>query len=177
MSVTTGTISATEVSNLRRRGALIFSTDNEIMTVGVTSGQTLVPGDPIMIIGTTGFASKATAAGLNIQEGYGVVIHEGIASPGTDTNGDKIVQIATGNSYVAMEAAGEIYPFRTVTVSGTSGDIVKTDDLSAPASIAVNAVATYIGTTIGRYYGKPGEMVKPTKCADNDIIVVRLGSD
>ena len=160
--------SETEVSNIIQRGSLVFSSDNEIITVKVAASQTLIPGDGVIL--KLGVASKATASNRNILTGFGVVIHEGVTT-GTGTN-TSVVQIATGNAYVVCEAAGIIQPIHMVQFTD-DGEVAQST-LSATADISTIRTFVHEGV-IGRSYGNPGEMVNPSAVAANGLVVVRLG--
>ena len=172
-------VSETEVSNIRNVGDLAFTVGNEIMTVGVAASQTLVPGD-IVDINATGYASKVTTTAIDTSLGYGVVIHQGVTTTAADTTGQYTVQIAVGNTYIALkidtaDATTFLAPLARVTTSTTNakaGWVVQQD---APTD-AATTIAYIIGT-IGRYFGHPGEVVSPTKGADTEIGIVRLGTD
>lgn len=175
-------MSGTEVTTLRKPGDLIFSTDNEIMTVGVKANVDLSTIGKVVTFDANNFAQLATPTNLDVSKGIGVVIHEGADNTG-GSDGDKLVQIATGNAYVAGSAGGVIHPFKNVTVNTTS-DFVELVLGNAPAvatlgnvGAAVTALHNFLKRVVGRSYGNPGEMVSPTNVTNNNAVVVRLGKD
>ena len=146
------------------------------MTVPVKTGTSLVPGDAVTFVTPTAGGAVAAKAGAapNFISGYGVVIHEGSAAPAgetaADTDSGRLVQIATGNAYVAMRTGGNIDPFGIVTTDADS-NIIK---ITGIGSTVVTAIA-FIKGVLGRSYGAPGEMVNPGRVAGTSIAVVRLG--
>ena len=175
-------MSATEVTNLRKPGDLVFSLDNEIMTVSLASGVNATPGKAVTF-DSNNYAILATDSNLDITKGVGIVIHEG--ADNTDgADGDKLVQIATGNAYVVMEAGGAISPFNDISVDSNSdavsytlGTIASGTDFDTISEIGgeVEKIWNYVKCHVGKSYGKPGEMVNPGNVADGDPVVVRLG--
>ena len=166
--------SETEVDNIRNVGDLAFTVGNEIMAVGVAASQTLVPGD-VVDINATGYASKVTTTAIDTSLGYGVVIHQGATTSATDTAGEKTVQIAVGNTYIALKIDGVVAPLARVSTSTTNNKASWVAQQDKPTD-ATTTIAYIIGT-IGRYFGHPGEVVSPTKSVDADIGIVRLGTD
>lgn len=196
--------SSTEVENLRNKGDLIFSVDNEIMTVEVAASQNLAVGD-IIKINATGYAVKITNSNtFNRNQGYGVVIHEG-ADNSSGENGDLLVQIATGNAYVALETFTDILPLHQVSVTvvtdarststATAQGLTSTTGISSSIGGNTQALITaelakihnYVQGVVGRSYGAPGQMVRPAEVEGTNststgldggaIVVVRLGFD
>ena len=175
-------MSSMEVSDLRKPGQLIFSSDNEIMTVALKAGENIQPGDPVSI-DANNYAVKGTAATVNASEGFGVCIHEGYDNT-NGASGAGIVQIATGNAYVAVTAGAAIKPFKHVKINSSSKFVTAQiavvtatfADLAATRT-AVAALSDYVKDVIGRCYGNPGEMVKPSSVIADGVAIVRLGRD
>ena len=177
-------MSGMEVSDIRNPGDLIFSLDNEIMTVAVLAGQNIQPGDPVSFNLGNNFARKGTDANVDVSEGFGVCIHEGFNDTGGTVNGRGVIQIATGNAYVAVTAGAIIKPFKNVKVSSASKFVTSAITIVAAAfadqaasRAAVAALSNYVRDTVGRCYGNPGEMVKPGNVAADGVAIVRLGRD
>lgn len=174
-------MSGMEVSDIRNPGDLIFSLDNEIMAVPVKAGENIQPGNGV-IIDDDNYAVKGNAADFDTSKGYGVCIHEGANNTG-GANGALLIQIATGNAYVAMKAGGVVQPFKKLKLNSDS-EVVESTITAVPntvtlstAQTALLALSNYIQKTLGTSYGNPGEMVKPGDVADNGTVVVRLGLD
>ena len=156
-------MSATEVTNLRKPGDLVFSLDNEIMTVSLAAGVNAKPGKAITF-DANNYAILANDSNLDTSKGVGVVIHEGADNTG-GSDGDKLIQIATGNAYVVMEAGGAISPFNDVSVDSNS-DVVSytlvtiasgTDfDSVSEVGTELESLWNYVKCHVGKSYGKPG---------------------
>ena len=192
----TVSLSETEVDHLRQPGQLVFSNDNEIMSVPVAAGETIHPGD-VVDFDDNGFAKAADPATFNRTNGYGVCIHEGVVNPGAD--GAVLVQICTGNAYVVCTAnADTIRPFRQLALASGGRSILVTEagvgidasnrladgvatftdggDATANED-AVDTLNAHARLTVGRYYGLPGGMVRPLPSLEGEPIVIRLGAD
>lgn len=195
--------SGTEVDHLRQPGQLVFSTDNEIMSVEVKAGENIRPGDVVAFDGD--YAIVADPANFDSSTGFGVCIHEGFdnrAGFGPNTDGGGLVQIATGNAYVICTAAtGGIKPFTRLRLAAGGASIARNEAghavpasnrLTAGASgfttvdanadgattaAAINRIQEFLTETVGRFYGIPGGQVRPQPSTTGGVIVVRLGAD
>ena len=174
-------MSETEVTNIRNPGDLIFSLDNEIMTIPVKAGENIAPGN-IVSIDDNNYAVKGINTNTDASKGYGVCIFEG-ANNTSGASGDLLVQIATGNAYVACKAGAVVKPFKNIRVDANSSVVdVEIVDVGAVTTVAqakteMIKILGYMRYTIGRSYGNPGEMVNPKSVANNGVVVVRLGRD
>jgi hypothetical protein len=170
-------MSETEVSVLRRPGDLIFTSGNEIMTVPVaTVSTTYEVGDPV-VINDDGKAVLATSSNFDNTSGYGVIIHEGVTTGAALA--DEVVQIATGNAYVAMKANAVVRAFKQLSLSA-DGDVQQSARAAYTGSVTlamINGIINWQKGIIGRSYGGPGEVVNPQSVAANGTVVVRLGHD
>ncbi len=167
--------SETEVSALRKPGDLIFSLDNEIVSVQLRTGQEVVPGD-VVGIDSSNLWVKSDGTNIKASDGYGVVIHEGLDdSDNSDAaTAAGLIQIATGNAYVAIETGAIVKPHRKVKTN-SSGKIIESHINSTSTTVA--HIATYLNETIGKCYGNPGEQTIQTSVASGGTAVVRLGLD
>ena len=170
-------VSETEVTEIRRVGDLAFTVGNEIITVGVAHNQILVPGD-VVTLSDEGLASKQGVTVLNANKGYGVVIHDSITTPAAeaDLTGDEQIQIAIGNTYIALQAVDEIAPLAVVSTTTTAEMAGKIAEIGIDATPTLAELKIFLEGKLGRYIGHPGEVIKPTKSAADDIIIVRLGA-
>ena len=149
--------SQTEVTHLRDPGQLVFTTDNEIMSVPVAAGVRIVPGD-IVDFDDDGFAKVADPTTFDRTNGYGVCIHEGYDNRdghGPNTDGAGLVQIATGNAYVVCTAATTgIVAFRQLRLASGGTSILR----------GVNGIAIPAGNRLADGRGELSDLTS----TDND---------
>lgn len=133
------------------------STGIEVISLPVKASTTITQGKCVEA-DANGFAIAGTTSGT-VALGLYCAIETVDNSAGAD--GALYVRVASGNTYVYMEAGGAINFGHTVK-SDASADCVATT--SAPDT-----------KTLGRFIAHENESLAPTDAADGDVIIVRLG--
>lgn len=164
--------SETEVTSGRNPGDLLFSLDNELITVKVASSQNIAPGDPVTF-NSANLAIKATDAIVQ-TDGFGVCVHEGVITSASES-GTRVIQIATGNAYVTVTTGGNVKPLKKLAIDSSS-QFIELPTLSSGSNTA--AIVAHINSGVARSYGAPDNItMNPSRVAANKFLAVRLGQD
>ncbi len=163
----------------RTAGDLVYTGEQEIMTVGVKNGQTLTKGRGVSY-DSGGFAQAESGSGSRA-----VGLHIALETKtGAGSDGAVKCQVAIGNTYVYGVALNENIRPNMLLKFGTGG---KLDVHAKPSNAAVTTSGTinsaidaardYYGLAAARYILMEGEEAGASNPVTDSIIGVRLGVD
>lgn len=164
-------------------GQLVFTDNNEIVTVGLAATAKIILGQ-FVTFDSSGNAVLATTTSTR-YDGIGVACYNPNSPIGSQTAtidntsgsaGDLSVQIAMGSTYVYTIATAAIKPLSAVGVTAGSYAVALTAAAALTSANAdVNTAANAWSLVAGRYWGHSKEEKTMTAAVSNDIIAVRLG--
>jgi hypothetical protein len=162
----------------REAGDLVFTGEQEIMTVGVKDAEVLTKGRGVSY-DASGFAQAETGSGTRA-----VGLHIALETKTGATDGVIKCQVAIGNTYVyGVSLTNTIKPNMLLKFS-TGGKLTPHANPSnaavtttASMNTAIDAVRDYYGKAAARYIMMEGEERSASNPVTNSIIGVRLGVD
>ncbi len=162
----------------RTAGDLVFTGEQEIMTVGVKDGETLTKGRGVSY-DANGYAQAESGSGSRA-----VGLHIALETKTGATDGVIKCQVAIGNTYVYGVALNDNIKPNMLLKFGTGGKLdvhAKPSDSAISTSgtidTAIDAARDYYGLAAARYIMMEGEEASATAPVTDSIIGVRLGVD
>ena len=164
-------------------GQLVFTDNNEIVTVKVAASTKIILGQ-VVTFDASGNAVLATNSVGSQYDGYGIACFNPNSPISSQTAtidnssgaaGDLLVQVAVGNTYVYSKANGNIKYQSAVTPGAGSYLGATTIPSSVTNSASIVTALNKFALIAGRYYGHAKEEKTPTAAVSSDIIAVRLG--
>ena len=165
----------------RQAGDLVFTGEQEIMTVGIADTEVITKGRLVSYD-----ASGHAIAGL-VTSQRAVGLHIALETKTGDGAGTLKAQVAIGNTYVYGVALNDNIKPNMLLKFGTGG---KLDVHAAPANAALNAIFSdtevetaldlvrdYYGLAVARYIMLEGEEDGASDPVTDSVIGVRLGVD
>jgi hypothetical protein len=171
-------------------GQLVFTDNNEIVTVGIEEGTTIKLGQ-FVTFDTEGNCILATDTVGSRFDGYGIACYNPNSPISSQTativvgggvgDASSFVQVAVGATHVYTLATGNIKFQAAVGVTSGSYAVAQTEPVSptitdsASIAAAILVAEKAFSRMVGRYFGHPKEEKTPTAAVSSDIIAVRLG--
>lgn len=162
----------------RLAGDLVFTGEQEIMTVGIKDLQVITKGRGVSY-DSNGFAQAESGSGDRA-----VGLHIALETQTGATDGVIKAQVAIGNTYVYGVALNDNIKPNILLKFGTGGKLdvhTKPSDsaisTSATIDTAIDAARDYYGLAAARYLMLEGEEASASNPVTDSIIGVRLGVD